>query len=172
MLRHFQEDWPIPARPYPELRTWMVVRSYIISVFTWHSVTAPASPDVRPTPSLRPTCLPTTTSIPAPSNPPLPWLTTQIHQLWLTRPPSTRSSCVCVGHPQAPVVIQQLQHSLMQFQSGLSSLTSFDVKCLPGKPNNCISSYNSEIKSLPRHARKCFFLQLFFGYQINIWRYL
>ena len=24
-VRHFQEDLPIPARPYPELRTWMVV---------------------------------------------------------------------------------------------------------------------------------------------------
>ena len=31
--RPFQEDRPIPARPYPELRTWMVVRSGVISVF-------------------------------------------------------------------------------------------------------------------------------------------
>ena len=30
--RPFQEDRPIPARPYPELRTWMVVRSDVISV--------------------------------------------------------------------------------------------------------------------------------------------
>ena len=29
-VRPFQEDRPIPARPYPELRTWMVVRSGVI----------------------------------------------------------------------------------------------------------------------------------------------
>ena len=34
--RPFQEDRPIPARPYPELRTWMVVRSGVISVFPTH----------------------------------------------------------------------------------------------------------------------------------------
>ena len=46
-VRPFQEDRPIPARPYPELRTWMVIRSGVISVFPTHSGNAPASPDIR-----------------------------------------------------------------------------------------------------------------------------
>ena len=55
-VRPFQEDRQIPARPYPELRTWMVVRSGVISVFPTHSGNAPASPDVRPTTWLCPAC--------------------------------------------------------------------------------------------------------------------
>ena len=50
VLRHFLEDRPIPALPYPELRTWTEVRSGAISVFTSCSGNAPASPDMRPTP--------------------------------------------------------------------------------------------------------------------------
>ena len=104
--RPFQEDRPIPARPYPELRTWMVVRSGVISVFPTHSGNAPASPDIRPTTWLCPTCLPSTNSIPAPIQPTIAMTTTHIHQLWLTRPPSTRSSSASEDHPQAPVVTQ------------------------------------------------------------------
>ena len=51
---------PFLARSYPELRTWMVVRSGVISVFPTHSGNAPASPDIRPTTWLCPTCLPST----------------------------------------------------------------------------------------------------------------
>ena len=64
-VRPFQEDRSIPARPYPELRTWMVVRSGVISVFPTHSGNAPASPDIRPITRLCPACLPSTNSIPA-----------------------------------------------------------------------------------------------------------
>ena len=77
----FQEDRPIPARPYPELRTWMVVRSGVISVFPTHSGNAPASPDIRPTTWLCPACLPSTNSIPAPIQPTIDMTTTHIHQL-------------------------------------------------------------------------------------------
>ena len=35
--------------------------------------------------------------------------TTRIHQLWLTRPPSTRSSSASEDHPQSPVLTQQQQ---------------------------------------------------------------
>ena len=79
--RPFLEDRPIPTRPYPELRTWMVVRSGVISVFPTHSGNAPASPDIRPTTWLCPTCLPNTNSIPAPIQPTIAMTTTHIHQL-------------------------------------------------------------------------------------------
>ena len=55
-VRPFQEDRPIPTRPYPEQRTWMVGRSGVISVFPTHFGNAPASPDIRPTTWLCPTC--------------------------------------------------------------------------------------------------------------------
>ena len=106
-VRPFQEDRQIPARPYPELRTWMVVRSGVISVFPTQSVNAPASPDIRPTTWLCPACLPSTNSIPAPIQPTIAMTTTHIHQLWLTRPPSTRRSSASEDHPQAPVVTHQ-----------------------------------------------------------------
>ena len=108
-VRPFQEDRPIPTRPYPELRTWMVVWSGVISVFLTNSGNAPASPDIRPTTWLCPACLPSTNSIPAPIQPTIAMTTTHIHQLWLTRPPSTRSSSASEDHPQAPVVTQQQQ---------------------------------------------------------------
>ena len=108
-VRSFQEDRPIPTRPYPELRTWMVVRSGVISVFPTHSGNAPVSPDIRPTTWLCPACLPSTNSTPAPIQPTIAMTTTHIHQLWLTRPPSTRSSSASEDHPQAPVVTQQQQ---------------------------------------------------------------
>ena len=108
-VRPFQEDRPIPTRPYPELRTWMVVRSGVISVFPTHSGNAPASPDIRPTTWLWPACLPSTNSMPAPIKPTITMTTAHIHQLWLTRPPSTRSSSASEDHPQAPLVTQQQQ---------------------------------------------------------------
>ena len=80
-VRPFQEDRPIPARPYPELSTWMVVRSGVISVFPTHSGNAPTSPDIRPTTYLCPECLPNTSSIPAPIQPTIAMTTTHIHQL-------------------------------------------------------------------------------------------
>ena len=80
-VRPFQEDRPIPARPYPELRTWMVVRSGVISVFPTHSGNAPASPDIRPTTWLCPACLPSTNSTPSPIQPTIAMTTTHIHQL-------------------------------------------------------------------------------------------
>ena len=80
-VRPFQEDRPIPTRPYPELRTWMVVRSGVISVFPTHSGNAPESPDIRPTTWLCPACLPSTNSIPAPIQPTIAMTTTHIHQL-------------------------------------------------------------------------------------------
>ena len=83
----------------------MVVRSGVIGVFPTHSGNAPASPDIRPTTWLCPACIPSTNSIPAP----ISMTTTHIHQLWLTRPPSTRSSSASEDHPQAPVVTQQQQ---------------------------------------------------------------
>ena len=113
-VRPFQVDRPIPARPYPELRTWMVVRSGVISVFPTHSENAPASPDIRPTTRLCPACLASTNSIPAPIQPTIAMTTTHIHQLWLTRPPSTRSSSASEDHPQAPVVTQQQQQPLFR----------------------------------------------------------
>ena len=109
-VRPFQEDRPIPVRPYPELRTWMVVRSGVISIFPTHSGNSPASPDIRPTTWLYPACLPSTNSIHAPIQPTIVMTATHIHQLRLTRPPSTRSSSASEDHPQAPVVTQQ-QHS-------------------------------------------------------------
>ena len=108
-VRPFQEDRPIPARTYPELRTWMVVRSGVISVFPTHSGNAPASPDIRQTPWLCPACLPSTSSFPAPIQPTIAMTTTHIHQLRLTPPPSTRSSSASEDHPQAPVVTHQQQ---------------------------------------------------------------
>ena len=102
-VRPFQEDRPIPARPYPELRTWMVVRLGVISVFPTHSENAPASPDIRPTTWLCPACLPST----APIQPTIAMTTTHMHQLLLTRPPSTHSSSASEDHPQTPVVTQQ-----------------------------------------------------------------
>ena len=84
-VRPFQDDRPIPARPYPELRTWMVVRSGVISVFPTHSGNAPASPDIRPTTWLCPACLPNTSSIPDSIQPTIAMTTTHIHHLWLTR---------------------------------------------------------------------------------------
>ena len=80
-VRPFQEDRPIPARPYQELRTRMVVRSGVISVFPTHSGNAPASPDIRPTTWLCPACLPSINSIPAPIQPTIAMTTTHIHQL-------------------------------------------------------------------------------------------
>ena len=80
-VKPFQEDRPIPARPYHELRTWMVVRSGVISVFPTHSGNAPASPDIRPTTWLCPACLPSTNAIPAPIQPTIAMTTTHIHQL-------------------------------------------------------------------------------------------
>ena len=80
-VRPFQEDLPIPTRPYPELCTWMVVRSGVISVFPTHYGNAPASPDIRPTTWLCPACLPSTNSIPAPIQPTIAMTTTHIHQL-------------------------------------------------------------------------------------------
>ena len=77
----FQEDRPIPARPYPELRTWMVVRSGVFSVFPTHYGNAPASPDIRPTTWLCPACVPSTNSIPAPIPPTIAMTITHIHQL-------------------------------------------------------------------------------------------
>ena len=62
-VRPFQENRPIPAQPYPELRTWMVVRSGVISVFPTNSGNAPASPDIRPTTWLCNACLPSTNSM-------------------------------------------------------------------------------------------------------------
>ena len=56
-----------------------------------------------------PACLPITSSIHAPIQPTIAMTTTHIHQLWLTRPPSTRSSSASEDHPQAPVVTQQQQ---------------------------------------------------------------
>ena len=98
-VRRFQEDRPIPAPPYPELRTWMVVRSGVISVFPTHSGNAPESPDIRPTTWLCSACLPSTNSIPAPIQPTIAMSTTHIYQLWLTRPHSTRSSSASEDHP-------------------------------------------------------------------------
>ena len=56
-----------------------------------------------------PACLPNTSSIPAPIQPTIAMTTAYIHQLCLTRPPSTRSSSASEDHPQAPVVTQQQQ---------------------------------------------------------------
>ena len=80
-VRPFQVDRQIPARPYPELRTWMVVRSGVISVFPTHSGNAQASPDIRPTTWLCPACLPSTNSIHDPIQPTIAITTTHIHQL-------------------------------------------------------------------------------------------
>ena len=65
VLRHSQEDRPIPSRRYPELRTWMAVLSGVIS----------ASPRTREmfrhlstcdqAPWLCPGCIPSTTSLTA-----------------------------------------------------------------------------------------------------------
>ena len=79
--RTFQEDRPSPARHYPELHTWMVVRSGVISVFPTHSENAPASPDIQPTTWLCPACVPSTNSIPAPIQPTIAMTTTHVHQL-------------------------------------------------------------------------------------------
>ena len=72
-----------------------------------HSGNAPASPDIQPTTWFCPACLPSTNSIPAPIQPTIAMTTTHIHQLWITRPPSTRSSSASEDYPQAPVVTQQ-----------------------------------------------------------------
>ena len=114
-VRPFQEDRPIPARPYPELRTWMVVWSGVISVFPTHSGNAPASPDIRPTTWLCPACLPSTNSISAPIQSTIAMTTTHIHQLWLTRLSSTRSSSASEDHHKAPVVTQQQQQQQQLF---------------------------------------------------------
>ena len=79
VLRPFQEDRPIPARPYPGLCNWMVVLAVVISVFTLHSEHAQAPPDMQPTP---PGFYQHAYQPPPPSMlPPLPRLTTPIHQL-------------------------------------------------------------------------------------------
>ena len=127
-VRPFQEDRPILARPYPELRTWMVVRSGVISVFPTHSGNAPASPNIRPTTWLCPECLPSTNSIPVPIQPTIAMTTIHIHQLWLTRPPSTRSSSTSEDHPQAPVVTQQ-QHMMVQYCCGSVGTNKLICKC-------------------------------------------
>ena len=69
-VRPFQEDRPISARPYRELRTWMVMRSGVISVFPTHSENAPASPDIRPTTWFVPHAYQAPTPSLPPSNPP------------------------------------------------------------------------------------------------------
>ena len=76
---------------------------------TSHSKCTLASFDIRLPPWLCPACLPNTSSIPAPIQPTIAMTTTHIHQLWLTRPPSTCSSSASEDHPQAPVVTQQQQ---------------------------------------------------------------
>ena len=108
-VRPFQKDRPIPAQPYPELRTWMVVQSGVISIYLTHSENAPAAPDIRTTTWLCPACLSSTNSIPAPIQLTIAMTSTHMHQLSLTRPPSTRSSSASDDHPQAPVVAQQQQ---------------------------------------------------------------
>ena len=49
LLMPFQEDQPIPARPFPAMCTWKAVFSGVISVITSLNGSAPASPDMRPT---------------------------------------------------------------------------------------------------------------------------
>ena len=68
VLRPSQEDRPIQARPYSELRSRKVVWLGVISVFTSHSKNALASADTRPAPWLCPAYIPS--SIPALPNPP------------------------------------------------------------------------------------------------------
>ena len=68
--RPFQEDRPIPARPYPELRTWMVVRSGVISVFPTHSGNASAFPTYDQPPGFVPHAYQAPTPSLPPSNPP------------------------------------------------------------------------------------------------------
>ena len=118
--RLFQEVRPIPARPYPELRTWMVMWSGIISLsprtlnVLWHLST----------------CLPNTSSIPAPIQPTIAMTTTHIHQLWLTRSPSTRSSSASEDHPQAPVVTQQQQREFSGYTQHTHNYYNNELKCI------------------------------------------
>ena len=134
-VRPFQEDRPIPARPYPELCTWMVVRSGVISVFPIHSGNAPASPDIRPTTWHCPACLPSTNSFPAPIQPTIAITTTHIHQLCLTRPPSTRSSSASEDHPQVPVVTQQQQQAMLA-RSRMRDCTFLFIQLFKNNPKN------------------------------------
>ena len=110
VLRPFQEDRPIPTRPYPEQRTCMMVRSGVISVFISHSGNAQASTDMRSTSWLCPACLLTNTSTPTHIKPKIA-ITNYTYTPTVTCPPSTRSSSASVGHYQAPVVMQQQRHS-------------------------------------------------------------
>ena len=90
-IRPSLEDRPTPTRPCPELRTRMAVWSGVIS----------APPRTRKVLRHLPTCdppgfVPHACHPPPPSmlppNPPYPWLSTPMHQQWLTRPPTTRNS--------------------------------------------------------------------------------
>ena len=67
-LRSFQEDRPIPARPYPKLRTRKVVWSGIISVSprTREVLRHPPTYDQSPKELNCPACIPCTTTIPDP----------------------------------------------------------------------------------------------------------
>ena len=79
VLRSFQDDRPIPARPYPELRIWKAMWSGVISVsprtleVLWHIPTC----DQPPAPC--PSCIPSTTYILVPSQPTIA-LTTYTHE--------------------------------------------------------------------------------------------
>ena len=64
---------------------------------------------------------------PAPIQPTIAMTTTHIHQLWLTRPPSTRSHSASEDHPQAPVVTQQQQ------QQQRSILAALILNCVNEK---------------------------------------
>ena len=91
VLRPFQEDQPIPARPYPELRTWKVAWSGVFSV----------SPHTREMPQHLTTCgqppwfchacIPPTTSIHAPTKPTIA-MTNYTHASSVSSSPSTRSA--------------------------------------------------------------------------------
>ena len=124
-LRPFQENQSIQARPYPELRTWMVVRPGVITVFTTPSRNSPTSPDMRPAPWLHPACLPTTTSIPAPIQPTTA-MTNYTHAPTVTNLSAFHAllrSSASVGHPQAPVAMQQQQQQQQRQQQTLILLS-------------------------------------------------
>ena len=84
MLRLFQEDQPIPARPYPELRTWMAVWSGVISVspHTQEMLQHLSTGDQPPWHCH--TCIPSTTSILAPTQPAI-GMTSYTHALTVTK---------------------------------------------------------------------------------------
>ena len=92
VLRPFQQDRPIPTRPYPEQRTWTAASSKWNQCITSHSGNALTSPDMRPTQWLCPACITSTTSIAAHTQPTIAMTTTHIHQLWRTLPPYPNGS--------------------------------------------------------------------------------